>query len=131
MQWMGPTAATVASARRALFRDDTPDDYIQRWLPMAEPESALVMMDLLAFDLPSSIREIDVPVAVMGGARDAFISQGAVRATAGRYGVKPLIFEEMPHAMMLDPNWREVADAIGDWVDAIGSPAKPRSRRAA
>jgi len=131
MQWLGPNTATVASARRALFRSETPGEYIRRWLPAAEPESALVMLDLLGIDLPSSTRSIDVPVLVLGGGRDAFISQGAVRATARRYRTKPVIFPDMPHAMMLDPEWRDVANYMRRWLDSVSKKESLKAPEAA
>lgn len=118
MQWVGPQVATVDSARRALFRTDTPDDYIRRFLPDAGPESPLAMLDVMGFDLPPSRRVLDVPVLVLGGEADAFIPPQAVEATAGTYGTRAEIFPGMPHAMMLDPQWEQVADRILAWLEA-------------
>jgi non-heme chloroperoxidase len=131
MQWLGPNTTTVASARRALFRSETPDEYIRRWLPAAEPESALVMFDLLGIDLPSSTLRVDVPVLVLGGGRDAFISQGAVRATASRYRTKAVIFPDMPHAMMLDPEWGEIASYMRKWLDSVSEKESLEAQEAA
>lgn len=117
MQYVGPDTATLAGARRALFRDDTPDDYIRRYLPKAERESPWVMTDMIGLDLPPSSRFEDVPVLVLGGDCDAFISPGVVEATASTYGTRAEIFEGMPHAMMLDRDWQKVAERIADWLD--------------
>lgn len=119
MQYVGPDTATVAGARRALFREDTPDDYIRRYLPKADRESPWVMTDMLGLDLPPSTRFEDVPVLVLGGERDAFIAPEAVQATASTYGTEAEIFADMPHAMMLDRDWKLVAERIADWLDTV------------
>ncbi|TVR97502.1 MAG: alpha/beta fold hydrolase [Rhodospirillales bacterium] len=118
MQWVGPETATVESARRALFRQDTPDDDIRRFLPDAGPESPLAMLDVMGLDLPPSRRLLDVPVLVLGGEADAFITPEAVEATASTYGTRAEIFPGMPHAMMLDRDWERVAGRIREWLEA-------------
>jgi pimeloyl-ACP methyl ester carboxylesterase len=117
MQYVGPDTATVAGARRALFREDTPDEYIRAYLPKAEHESPWVMTDMVALDLPPSRRPEDVPVLVLGGERDAFVAPSAVELTATTYATKAEIFPGMPHAMMLDRDWETVARHILGWLD--------------
>ena len=124
MQYVGPDTATVAGARRALFRDDTPDEYIRRYLPKAEHESPWVMTDMVGLDLPPSLRRVEVPVLVLGGERDQFIAPSAVEATASTYATEAEIFPGMPHAMMLDRDWEKVAHRILNWLDEI-LPAPP------
>ncbi len=117
MQYVGPDTATVAGARRALFREDTPDDYIREYLPKAEWESPWVMTDMVWLDLPPSRRLVDVPVLVLGGECDAFIARTAVEATARTYATEAEIFPGMPHAMMLDRDWEKVAQRILEWLE--------------
>ncbi len=119
MTAFGPSVATVETARRALFRRDTPAEYISRYLPYAQPESALAMSDLMAFDLPPSSPDSDIPVLVLGAERDAFVSSDAVRETARTFGVEAEIFPRMTHAMMLDEDWEMVATRILTWLDEV------------
>jgi pimeloyl-ACP methyl ester carboxylesterase len=116
MQLYGPAAATIAGARRALFREDTSDDYIRTHLPKAEPESQCVLLDMLGFDLPPVVPPPDTPILVLGAERDAFITKAAVELTARRYGTTAEIFPGMPHAMMLDRDWEKVAKRILQWL---------------
>jgi hypothetical protein len=41
-----------------------------------------------------------------------------VEEAARFHGVKPLMFADMAHVMMLEPTWRGVAEAIHEWLDA-------------
>ena len=115
----GPDAATVDTARRALFRSDTPAAYIRRHLPPVQPESTLVMLDVMAFDLPPARQQSGVPVLVLGAERDAFIPTSALRETARAFGVEPEVFPAMPHAMMLDEDWEMVATRILEWLEKV------------
>lgn len=117
MQRLGPKAATVDGSRRALFLDETPDDWVRKVFPTAELESDAVMLDASFLDLPPSTGRRDMPVMVLGGGRDACITRSAVEETARAFGVTPVMFENLPHALMLVPEWQTVARAMLDWLD--------------
>jgi pimeloyl-ACP methyl ester carboxylesterase len=128
LQNLGPGAATLEGTRRALFRDDTPDDYIRKVLPDAQPESHMAVLDAMGLDLPSSRRRTDIPVLVLGAGKDPFISRTAVEMTALTYGSRAEIYPDMPHAMMLDQDWEQVATRMLEWLEATlagGPAAKP------
>jgi pimeloyl-ACP methyl ester carboxylesterase len=114
-----PESATVDGARRALFLDGTADDWIRRVLPRAEAESDAVMLDMTYRDLPPSRGRRDVPMLVLGAGRDACITRTAVRETARAFGVEAEMFEDLPHAMMLVPEWEQVARRILDWLSGV------------
>lgn len=117
----GSEAATISTLRRALFRADTTDEYIAQFLPYTESESPLVMFDLLGFDLPWREQEQTLPALVLGAGKDAFISESALQQTAGAFGVDYEVFPDMAHGMMLDRDWRQVADRIRDWLGEPGN----------
>lgn len=119
MQAMGPEGATFDGAKRALFRDDTPDEYIRRVLPPAEPEPHNVMMDMMGADLPPSRPRRDIPVLVLGAGKDTCVTPSAAKATAWAFGTTAEMFPDMPHGMMLDPEWRLVAERILRFVDGL------------
>lgn len=119
LQHFGPGAATLDGARRSLFLPGTPDDWIRKVLPAAEPESDAVMLDASFRDLPPSHGRRDVPVLVIGAGRDACITTAAVAETARAFGVAPLMFDDLPHALMLVPEWEVVAQAIAGWLETV------------
>jgi len=122
MHRLGPDVATVDSARRALFLADTPDEWIRTVLPPAEPESDGVMQDAIWRDLPPSRGRRDVPVLVLGAGKDACITRTAVTETARAFGVHAEFFEDLPHALMLVPEWEQVATRILGWLETtLGS----------
>jgi pimeloyl-ACP methyl ester carboxylesterase len=117
MQLLGPHTAGIEEARRAMFRADTPDDHIRAVLPPAQAESHLAMLDMLGLDLPPSRPRRDVPVLVVAGDNDPFLTRGAIEVTARAYGTEAVIFPGMPHALMLDPDWRAVAERMLAWLE--------------
>ena len=122
LQQLGPEAATLDGARRALFLKDTPDDWIRRVLPSAEQESDAVMLDMTFRDLPPSHGRRDVPMLVLGAGRDACITRTAVTETAHAFGVTADIFEDLPHALMMVPEWERPARRILEWLEALPAP---------
>jgi pimeloyl-ACP methyl ester carboxylesterase len=59
----------------------------------------------------------EAPVLVVGSPDDKVVPRRSLQNVARRYGGAPLLFPGMGHDMMLDPRWREPADAILDWLD--------------
>jgi len=115
-QVMGPALANGYLARKALFSDDLADERVDDYLRRFQPESQLVILDLMGLDLPPSRCKLDLPVLVMGAKNDSFVFPSAVKATAETYRTQPEIFEEMAHAMMLDHHWPKVAARMLEWL---------------
>ncbi len=118
MQAFGPAFVDFALIRRALFSDDTPDHVFHAFAPRLDAESAAVVFDLWGWDVVPSSRLLDLPVLVLGAGNDPFIYPGAVAETAWTYRTRPVMFEGMGHAMMLDHHWERVARHILDWLEA-------------
>jgi pimeloyl-ACP methyl ester carboxylesterase len=62
---------------------------------------------------------VGLPTLVIGAGRDAFFPLPMIEEAARFHSVKPVVFDEMAHAMMLEPGWRGVAECIRDWIAAI------------
>jgi pimeloyl-ACP methyl ester carboxylesterase len=121
VQTFGPEIVNGLNVRQALFCDDTPDEDVTRYMHRFQPESTLVVLDLMGLDLPPSIPTLDIPVLVIGAENDCFVFPGAVHATADTYQTRAEIFPGMAHAMMLDHNWRRVADHIAAWLETTAA----------
>jgi alpha-beta hydrolase superfamily lysophospholipase len=63
---------------------------------------------------------VTTPLLVLDGGKDAALTPGEVRATARAFGVRAEYFPNMGHHMMLEPNWREVAERIHQWLVGNG-----------
>lgn len=58
----------------------------------------------------------DPPVLVVGSPDDKIVPAAALNRAARGFGVAPLLFPGMAHALMLDARWQEPLDAILDWL---------------
>ena len=93
-----------AKAHQLLFPASMPQDEVNLHHRRLQDESALSWLDCLALDLVDMER-IASPVAVYGAAVDAIVGFEEVMATASLYKVRPFVFENVAHDMMLDPRW--------------------------
>ena len=82
-----------------------------------QPESTLVILDLLGLDLPPSLPRLDLPVLVLGAEHDGLVFPGALEATARTYRTRPEVVPGISHAMMLDLGWETMARRILRWLE--------------
>lgn len=110
-----PRYATMEGLRRAVFSGTMPEEIVARHFARMQPESQRAMFDL-AWPQYFWVGAGDVPVLVLGAANDTLFPADTVAETARIYHVRAEIFPDMAHAMMLEPDWKDVADRMLDWL---------------
>jgi non-heme chloroperoxidase len=122
----------VAAMRRALFTEDTPDDWIAAVTPLPRRESPLALLDALTWDLPAWLLARRAPALAVLGDRDAFVPITDLWATGLAYGADTELMRGVAHGLPLDPHWKSLAWCISAWLDErrVGS-ATSRRRVAA
>ncbi|HOB60751.1 MAG TPA: alpha/beta fold hydrolase [Candidatus Competibacteraceae bacterium] len=114
---MGPSVGSLDMMRSLLFSKDMPLEQLRQYFDLVQAESQVVSLDMMWFDpLRLKPEQVRVPILVQGAQDDVFVSPAMVRATAQFYRTQPHIFPRMAHAMMLEMNWRDVADGLRDWL---------------
>src|SRR5207244_3714384 len=104
----------------AFFSADMPADLVQHYEHNIQDESYYAFLDMLVFDLPRPQRvraRQTIPTMVIGGADDHIFTPREVQQTAHAYGGDAEIFLHMAHDMMLEANWRQVADRMLAWLE--------------
>jgi hypothetical protein len=109
-----PFVRTPDLVRELFFTPDTPQAIVDSCFARLQDESYLAFIDTMVV-LPRPHR-VRAPLLVMGAEQDAFFTVDEVRRTARAYGTEAEIFPCMGHNMMLDRNWRAVADRINAWL---------------
>ena len=109
-----PFVITPKLVRELFFTPDTPQETVDHCFARLQDESYLAFIDTMVV-LPRPYR-VRVPVLVLGAERDAIFTVAEVRSTARAYETEGEIFPGMGHDMMLDTDWRKVADRISAWV---------------
>jgi alpha-beta hydrolase superfamily lysophospholipase len=84
---------------------------VERYAAKVGDESYWAMLDVALLDLPDPSR-VAVPMLVLGGANDAIFTVDEVQSTARAYKTEAVIFPNTAHNMMLEPNWKMVADTL-------------------
>ena len=111
---------TPAGARETFFSDDAPDEVVEAFMGQVQPDSTrAVMFDTVLGDLVRTHR-VRTPLLVVGGERDRLYTPADVRRTAAAYATEPVLFPGMGHELMLEPDWRIVADRIELWLALRG-----------
>lgn len=118
VQHAHPRYATLEGLRKAVFSGNAPEDEVRGHFLRMQPESQRAMFDL-AWPQYFWIGAENVPVMVLGAERDTFFPPPMIEATAQVYGVAAEIFPDMAHAMMLESDWRKVADRILNWLERL------------
>ena len=103
---------------KLFFSRDLPVAKRDELLKLLQPESARARKELLGRIVPGSIKT-RVPMLVLGSGRDYLFPEKTTVYTGKAYKTKPVIFPRVSHDMMLDPNWRAVADIIVAFLQAI------------
>ena len=115
----GPGMVNIGAVRRAMVSDRVPDSELHQYESLFQAESQRVMVDMIAFDPFSWLPAPSLPVLVLGAELDAFLNTGQISTTARAFGTKAVVFPDMAHCMMIEPDWHTVADTIADWVDGL------------
>lgn len=112
----GGDAQQLRRVRDDLFSQSVTEHDARRHLVRMQRESTRALADLAWPQHMWIASSVGLPALVIGAARDAFFPESMIDEAARFHGVKPVMFENMAHAMMLEPGWRAVAECIRDWL---------------
>jgi len=105
------------SLREALFAQAIGVDELTRFYRLSQPESHRAIWDMSLFDLPQPSRIAGrVPMLVLGAEHDHLMPPSTTAMTARTYGVEAEVFPGMGHGLMLERDWRKVAQRILQWL---------------
>jgi pimeloyl-ACP methyl ester carboxylesterase len=123
---------SVHPLSQLLFSGNLTDEEKNKFTKLLQPESRRAIGDLLKRVVPvpkyslwtsltgkrpqDNDRPLQVPMLVLGSKKDAMFSEKTVQRTAKAYQTQPIIFPDLCHDMMLDPEWRSVADSIDTFL---------------
>ncbi len=113
--------------RRALFTEDTPEDWIASVLAPPQPESAAALLDGMTWDLPFWPAARATPALALMGDRDAFVPRTDLWAIAAAYGAETDLLPGRGHGLPIDPAWQSLAWRINAWLSDRGATLTRRS----
>lgn len=116
LQGLGPTQVNLHVAQRLLFSRPVDDRQLLDYARGLQQESQLALLDMTFPVPPVPRRRSDLPMLVLGAARDALFPPWMVHATAAVHGAGAEILPDMGHGMMLDAGWQGAAERIEGWL---------------
>jgi alpha-beta hydrolase superfamily lysophospholipase len=105
--------------RESFFSPQVSAQDLARHFARLQPESFRAELETMLLNLPRPDR-VKTPMLVLGAANDRVFSVGEAQATARAYGTEAEMFPDMAHDMMLEPNWKRVADRVLSWIQEHG-----------
>lgn len=108
---------TPQLAHNAFFSADLPAEKVEKYFKGIQQESFAGVFDVNLFYLPRPKR-VKTPMLVLGGATDKVFTVREVEGTGRAYNTTAEIFPYTAHDMMLEVNWKAVADRIIAWLQA-------------
>jgi len=113
------TDATLKALRPFYFSERVEPAILKEALAHLHGESPRVLFDLslrLHWALP---KRATSPVLVMGADGDRIAIPDDVRATARHHGVEATLLPGMAHMLMLEPEWKDAAESIAEWLGGV------------
>lgn len=110
-----------------LFSKELPVEKRDEFLRILQPDSIKAIKECYRPIVPKSLSS-KVPILILGSKKDYMISEKSTIFTGSTYKTEPVIFPDLSHDMMLDPNWEAVADRILDFLFEYASESEKRCK---
>lgn len=115
MSWL-PVMKNKKRLQRVMFREDVPPQKMNEVISLLQDESFLAFLEMGFLKLPK-IKQLPVPVLIIGAENDYLISVADTRRMARHYGLSSHIVQGASHCLMLETGWEEVAEDIRKFAD--------------
>jgi hypothetical protein len=107
---------TPQRVREQFFGPDSTVDPVAFHNKVQIESFLIATQTLIPFVNPAKVLQGKTPMLVLAGEKDAIFTVEEEQKTAERYGAPFQVFARQGHNLMVEPMWREVADAVDDWV---------------
>lgn len=107
--------STPKLAKKFLFSADVDDRKVAEYVGRFGSESYRAALEMI-YNLPRP-KKIKTPLLILGAQNDALITPKKIERTARAYKADCKIFPNMAHDMMLECDWRQVANFMIEWLE--------------
>jgi pimeloyl-ACP methyl ester carboxylesterase len=111
--------------RRALFTDETPEDWIESVATFPQREPVAALLDGMTWDLPIWPLVRRVPILAVMGDADAFVPMSDLWTIRTFLGAETEVIPGRAHGLPIDPAWKSLAWRINAWLDERGVASLP------
>lgn len=122
---LGGGQTSLDTLKDALFAQPVDADQLQRFYWLCQSESQRAIWDMSLFDLPRTSKILGhLPrdaagrprLLVLGAELDHLMAPSTAHMAARSYGVEAEILPGIGHGVMLERDWRRVADRLLNWI---------------
>ena len=111
-----PVVGNLERCRELFYSSNLPEEELKLYYSRLQDESFRAYLDAMLLSLPEPNR-VKTRMLVLGAAQDQVVKPADVKKYAAAFNTKEHIFPNIAHNMMLDSNWRTVADYIINWIE--------------
>ncbi len=110
---------TLNLTREAFFSDNISPEDLNEYFSLMTNEAYMAFLDMMLFSLPKP-EDVGTELLILGAEKDMIFYPDEIDATAKAYNTDCHIVKGMAHDMMLEADWKIVADHIIQWLDIKG-----------
>ena len=110
------TAKTIRVMREVYFSPEVSAEEFAAFQPMVQDESMRALTELMSLALRMPAKKPRIPALVIGGKLDALFAANRLYMTATGWNGEICVVPHGSHMLMMDPQWRVVAEKIDDWL---------------
>ncbi|MGB8436593.1 MAG: alpha/beta hydrolase [Burkholderiales bacterium] len=111
--------ASPAAMQKALFSGPVDSAKLAEWFRRTQPESQRAIWDMTLFALPWLWRLNRTPLLWLAAADDLLVPIDQMRIGAAMLGSPIEVIPGLGHAMMLEADWKTVADRVITWLRGL------------
>lgn len=115
----------MSTLREFYFTTKAPPEILAGAMRHLSPESPQAVMELAWRNMSPRPPAHDTPMLVVAAANDALFTPDEAQATAARHGTTAIVLEGLPHMLMLEPGWEQLAESLRDWIKRSVRPTGP------
>ena len=115
----------MSTLREFYFTTSAPPEILAGAMRHLSPESPQAVMELAWRGTSPRPQEHGTPVCVIAAANDALFTPDEAQATARRHGTDAVVLEGLPHMLMLEPGWEQLAQTLRDWIKQVVRAPRP------
>jgi pimeloyl-ACP methyl ester carboxylesterase len=115
-----PVVNTPALSKELFFSPNIPEAEFQEYFSKIQDESYFAFWDMLCLNLPHPKRVKGTPILVLGAEHDGIFPRVQEERTARAYNSTAEFFPGMAHDMMVEKDWKKVANRIIAWLKEKG-----------
>jgi pimeloyl-ACP methyl ester carboxylesterase len=110
---------SLTTLREFYFTPRAPPAVIAEALHHLNPESSRAVMELAWRGNGGRSNGHAAPICVIAAGADALFTPDEVEATAQRLETKAIVLDGLPHMLMLEPGWENLAMTLDAWFDGL------------